>query len=371
MSRLLPFKSEPTQSPEGARVLSLEDEATEEALSALSSDTAREILSLVYEEPRTPPEVRDEVGTSLQNVHYHLENLEEADLIQPAGSGYSEKGTEMTVYAPASEAVVLFAGAQEDGSRLQTALARLLGAVGLLALASIAVKRIAQNTLGVGGLGAGGDSAAQGGEGGAGGGDGGSGGPEAQATGEDAAATSTPVENVSDGAGGDGGGDVGIMVEESPTPTPDPEGTPMPTPEGTSTATPAGTPNPAGTPTATPAGTPGPTATPAGTPVPTGTPTATPSPVATETQAPTPTPAGTPTPQPTPEPTPALSIDGSPSPTETATPAPTEAPATLTDGSEYLAASNDGGLLADPAVAFFLGGLFMLAIAGAWWYFSN
>jgi len=340
MSRLLPFKSEPTRSPEGARVLSLEDEATEEALSALSSDTAREILSLIYEEPRTPPEVRDEIGTSLQNVHYHLENLEEAELIQPAGSGYSEKGTEMTVYAPASEAVVLFAGAQEDGSRLQTALARLLGAVGLLALASIAVKRIAQNTIGFGGLGAGGDSAAQGGDGGGGGdgGDGGGGGdgsggagPEAQATGGDAAATSTPVENVSDGGGGDGGGDVGIMVEDSPTPAPE------------------GTPDPMGTP--TPAGTP--------------------SPVATETPAPTPSPAATSTPQPTPEPTPARALEGTPSPTETATPAPTEVPVTLTDGTEYLAATGDGGLLADPAVAFFLGGLFMLAVAGAWWYVSN
>ena len=367
MSRLLPFKSEPTQSPEGARVLSLEDEATEEALSALSSDTAREILSLVYEEPRTPPEVRDEIGTSLQNVHYHLENLEEADLIQPAGSGYSEKGTEMTVYAPASEAVVLFAGAQDDGSRLQTALARLLGAVGLLALASIAVKRIARNTIGFGGLGAGGDSAAQGGGDGGGGASGG-----AQTDVEETGDTSASVENVSSGDGGDGGdggggdggdggGDVGIFNQETPTPkaegtptpapegtsTPAPEGTPMPTPEGT--PTPAGTPGPAGTPTATPAGTPGP----AGTPTP----------AATETQ--------TPTPRDTPVSTPDRAIEGTPDPTQTATPAPTEAPVSPTDGAEYMIAANDGGLLADPAVAFFLGGLFMLAVAGAWWYFSG
>ena len=53
MSRLLPFKSETTRQPDGTTVLSLEDEATHEALSALSSDTAREILSLGYEEPMT------------------------------------------------------------------------------------------------------------------------------------------------------------------------------------------------------------------------------------------------------------------------------------------------------------------------------
>ena len=132
-------------------MLSLEDDATEDALSALSSETAREILSLVYEEPRTPPELRDEVGSSLQNVHYHLENLEDAGLIQPAGSGYSEKGTEMTVYAPRNEAVVLFAGEEQDRSRLKTALSRLVGGIGVLALASYGIDRLAEAT-GVSGL---------------------------------------------------------------------------------------------------------------------------------------------------------------------------------------------------------------------------
>jgi DNA-binding transcriptional ArsR family regulator len=199
MSRLLPFKSEPTRSPEGARILSLEDEATEDALSALSSDTAREVLALIYEEPRTPPEIRDAIDTSLQNVHYHLENLEEADLIQPAGSGYSEKGTEMTVYAPASEAVVLFAGAEDDGSRIQTALARLLGAVGLLALASIAVRRVARTTLPVGGLG--GEGAAE---------------PSSQS---EAATDAQGGEDAGAGDGGSGGGDMGAFDQEA-TPTP-------------------------------------------------------------------------------------------------------------------------------------------------------
>ena len=209
MSRLLPFKSEPTRSPEGARVLSLEDEATEDALSALSSDTAREVLALIYEEPRTPPEVRDAIDTSLQNVHYHLENLEEADLIQPAGSGYSEKGTEMTVYAPASEAVVLSAGAEDDGSRIQTALARLLGAVGLLALASIAVRRVARTTLPVSGLG---------------GGDGGEG--AATPASQSGGGTDTVAPEGADG--GDGGG-IGALDQEA-TPTPEATSTPEATP---------------------------------------------------------------------------------------------------------------------------------------------
>jgi len=322
MSRLLPFKSEPTRSPEGARVLSLEDEATEDALSALSSDTAREILALIYEEPRTPPEIRDAIDSSLQNVHYHLENLEEAELIQPAGSGYSEKGTEMTVYAPASEAVVLFAGAEDDGSRLQTALARLLGAVGLLALASIVVRRVARTTLPVGGL----DGSGDGGEG------------AAEPASQSGGATDTPTPEGADGGGGDGGG-MGVLDQEATA-----------TPEATSTPEATPTPDPAGTPTASPP----PTETPAGTPTP----------EATSTPTPMDTPASTPDPSiqdvttPTPEPT--LEPMG----TATSTPTPSDAGGTI-------AAAGDGGLLGDPAVAFFLGGLFMLAVAGAWWYLGR
>lgn len=291
MSRLLPFKSEPTRSPEGARVLSLEDDATEEALSALSSDTAREILALVYEEPRTPPEIRDAIDTSLQNVHYHLENLEEADLIQPAGSGYSEKGTEMTVYAPASEAVVLFAGAEDDGSRIQTALARLLGAVGLLALASVVVRRVARTTLPVGGFS---------------GGDGGEGAAEPSSQSE-AATDVQGGEDAGAGDGGGGGGDMGAFDQEA-----------TPTPEATPTSDPAGT--------------------------------------------------STPTPRDTPAATSDPSIDGVTTPTPESTGAATPTPS---EAGDTIAAAGDGGLLADPAVAFFLGGVFMLAVAGAWWYLGR
>ncbi|MEF8852397.1 MAG: helix-turn-helix domain-containing protein [Haloarculaceae archaeon] len=304
MSRLLPFKSEPTQSPDGPRVLSLEDDATEEALSALSSDTAREILSLVYEEPRTPPEIRDEVGSSLQNVHYHLENLEEADLIQPAGSGYSEKGTEMTVYAPASEAVVLFAGAQDEGGRLQTALTRLLGAIGLLAVASLVVRRVARTTLG--GVSPTGSGA-----------DGGTGGDAGGQSGGDGAAPGTE-------AAGDGG-DVGIASQETPTAT------------ERLADTQAVTETPASTPTPAPAGTPTPAAT------------------------------ASPTPKDTPVSTPAESIG-----TPTASPSPSSTPEPTTVGAgDVVAAAGDGGLLADPAVAFFLGGLFMIALGAAWWYLAR
>ena len=147
---LLPRRVESNRRPEDARVLDIDGEAADRAFEVLSSATARRILTAIYEQPRTPPEVRDEVGTSLQNVHYHLDRLEDADLIEPAGVGYSEKGSEMTIYAPRSEAVVLFAGRESDRSRLGRLLGRVLGLYVLLAVA-VAIVGSARELLSAGG----------------------------------------------------------------------------------------------------------------------------------------------------------------------------------------------------------------------------
>ncbi|WP_167837292.1 ArsR/SmtB family transcription factor [Halosimplex halophilum] len=393
MGRLLPFKSEPTRTPDEPKVLDLDDEATEEALSALSSDTARKILATLYEEPKTPPEIRDEVGTSLQNVHYHVERLEDADLIQPAGEGYSEKGTEMTIYAPASEALVLFAGQEHDRSRLKTALTRLLGSVGLLAVASLAVRRLfgeSGGRLGDYGVsfGMGSQSGADGGDAGdgsAGGGDGGGGDGTADADGGDGGDAADGGDGGGADAGADdaageatttGDGDVGVFGggetdagEATPSPTPEPGAAteaPSATPAGTPSATPAETASatPAGTPSPTPAGTPTPAATPSPTAAPTETQAATPAPTATPTATETATPRSTPTPTDSPSPTPTeTGMDSGTITLDTET----QIPAETVDGARQVAGGGDS-LLADPAVAFFLGGLFMILVVTAWWY---
>ncbi|MFW6437273.1 MAG: ArsR/SmtB family transcription factor [Halococcoides sp.] len=138
MGTLLPRRGERTDTADEPQVLGLSDEAADEAFAALSSETARRILASIYEDPATPAEIRDEIGTSLQNVHYHLEKLESADLIEPGGVDYSAKGNEMTVYAPTSEALVLVAGEQEDQSLLKRAVTRVLAGVGVLAAGALA-----------------------------------------------------------------------------------------------------------------------------------------------------------------------------------------------------------------------------------------
>jgi DNA-binding transcriptional ArsR family regulator len=141
MTHPLQPEEEPSP-PAEPDVIGLDEERTGRALDALSAETARRILTRLYEEPQTPTELQEAIGTSLQNVHYHLDNLEEAGLIQESGTRFSEKGNEMTVYGPASEAVVVMAGDADERSLLKRALARLVGALGLLAVGSFVVSQL-------------------------------------------------------------------------------------------------------------------------------------------------------------------------------------------------------------------------------------
>jgi len=169
MSRLLPLRSDPQPGDQGPRIVGFDGEDADEVFNALSSDTARDIYRSLHEEPTTPSDLSDRVDTSLQNARYHLENLEDAGLIEVVDTWYSSRGNEMSVYAPTSETLILSSD-QEEASRLKTALSRLVGGVGLLAVASFAVQRIVERFAGGG--------AVQQSPAGGGGGDAGGGGAE-------------------------------------------------------------------------------------------------------------------------------------------------------------------------------------------------
>lgn len=138
---LLP--SSPDISPDGdPRVVGLDSEEADDLMAALSSTTARRLVAELHEEPAPPGELADRVDTSLQNAQYHLENLEDADVIEVVGTAYSEKGREMRVYGPSDSPLVIFAGEKERASGLRAALSRLFGGFAALALGGLAVQEL-------------------------------------------------------------------------------------------------------------------------------------------------------------------------------------------------------------------------------------
>jgi len=147
MADLLPSTSDASAAENAdPRVVGVDSDDADDVLAALSSETARQLLAALHDDPATPSELADAVDTSLQNTQYHLEKLEGAEVVEVVDTVYSEKGREMNVYAPADQPLVLFAGQEEETSSLKTALSRLLGGVGIVGAASIALQRLVGNT---------------------------------------------------------------------------------------------------------------------------------------------------------------------------------------------------------------------------------
>lgn len=114
MSGILPRKTEVNADPTDRAFIDIAGDDASRVLSTLASATARRILARLYQSPGAASDLADHVDTSLQNVVYHLQALQEAGLVKVVGTWYSSKGRAMKVYAPVHEAMVLFAGDEGD-----------------------------------------------------------------------------------------------------------------------------------------------------------------------------------------------------------------------------------------------------------------
>ncbi|MFC4543020.1 helix-turn-helix domain-containing protein [Halosolutus amylolyticus] len=139
MARLFPFRSEPSTRDGQPRVVDLEGEDADAVFGALSSTTAREIYARLDDEPGTPSDVADAIDSSIQNVRYHLEKLEDAGLVEVVDTWYSSRGNEMSVYAT-TDGPLIVTSDESTASQLKTAISRLIGGIGALAGGSLLVQ---------------------------------------------------------------------------------------------------------------------------------------------------------------------------------------------------------------------------------------
>lgn len=123
-------------------VLTIDDEETDEVLSSVSSETARQILTSVHDAPKIPIDLAEELDTTTQNIRYHLENLEDAGLIEVTDVCYSEKGREMYVYEPSDAPSMLVFGRETDGPRMRKVLTKVSSSVGPAAIAVVFIAKV-------------------------------------------------------------------------------------------------------------------------------------------------------------------------------------------------------------------------------------
>ena len=136
IERLQQRSGEPSQQP---RVMPMEDETADEVLAALSPATRRRVYRALFAEPQTTSELADTVDTSIQNVQYHLETLQEAGLVEPIDTVYSGKGNEMTVFAPADDPLV-FVGDPDRLPAVRESLHHVVGGLAVLGVVSLFVQ---------------------------------------------------------------------------------------------------------------------------------------------------------------------------------------------------------------------------------------
>lgn len=74
---------------------------------AMSSPTAAELLDSLAAGPKTASELETETHYPLPTIQYHINNLLSANLIEVAGTRYSEKGRKMKIYAASDTLLVI------------------------------------------------------------------------------------------------------------------------------------------------------------------------------------------------------------------------------------------------------------------------
>jgi DNA-binding transcriptional ArsR family regulator len=210
MSSIFPLRDTVTLDDEREpRLVEIDEDTADEVFEALSSSTTRQIFLELHNAPQTASDLADVTETSVQNVQYHLTKLQDADLIEVVDTWYSERGSEMKVYAPQDESLVLFAGRDKQGT-LRSLLNRIVGVLALLVPTSV----LAGLTAGQGSLGGlfGGSGATT--DGGQTGGNG----AEAGDTKTDSEPNGGDTLETADQNGGEaaGAGDDGAVPEEEP-----------------------------------------------------------------------------------------------------------------------------------------------------------
>ncbi|MFC7059339.1 ArsR/SmtB family transcription factor [Halovenus salina] len=144
MARLLPSQTESSTERDDPAVFYIDDERTAEMISTLSGETALTIFRMLDDDALTASEIADDLDLSVQNTTYHLENLQDAGLVEVIDTCYSEKGREMEIFTAAREPKILVLGSKDEGKTIRRAFTTLAGAVGVSAIALAAWSSLSQ-----------------------------------------------------------------------------------------------------------------------------------------------------------------------------------------------------------------------------------
>lgn len=122
------------------RVVDMNDDTAASLFKRLGDETTLQIYTAIQQEPKVASELTELSGTTIQNVHYHLNKLEDAGLIESVDTWVSETGKDMDVYGPTNSPLIISFSSEEDAGRIRSKISDVLGVVGAVSFVSLVVE---------------------------------------------------------------------------------------------------------------------------------------------------------------------------------------------------------------------------------------
>lgn len=123
-------------------LVDLNDPKTKSVAETITSTTSRKILDyLAGVENASEGEIAKELSIAISTVHYHLQKLQEAELVDVSGFTYSKKGREINRYTLANKYIIItprkMSGLKSKLKKILPIAAVPLGLAGVLKIYSI------------------------------------------------------------------------------------------------------------------------------------------------------------------------------------------------------------------------------------------
>ncbi len=123
-------------------MVSLEDQKSKDLAQVISNDTSRKILNFLGKREAGEAEISKELNIPISTVHYNVQQLTKAGLLESKEFKYSDKGKEVNIYTVSKRIIVI---APNNNKSMKDILKSLLPLFGISIALSFLIQIIANN----------------------------------------------------------------------------------------------------------------------------------------------------------------------------------------------------------------------------------
>lgn len=123
-------------------LVSLSESKAKELAQAITNETCRKILDYLADKEATESDLAASLSIPISTVHYNLQQLQKAGLVEAEEFHYSEKGREVNHYKLANKYVII---APKTTFGIKEKLKSILPAIGIIGLGAAAIHFVSRN----------------------------------------------------------------------------------------------------------------------------------------------------------------------------------------------------------------------------------